>query len=87
MVGQEEAFVSDLADLVYGSEIEITVHDSLSINTTVNTDTYTKLKKVITKDVNVNVSYEDDVYTYDTEGIPHLLYVKGGNENRTGGPF
>ena len=87
MVGQEEAFVSELADLVYGSEIEITVHDSLSINTTVNTDTYTKLKKVITKDVNVNVRYEDDVYTYDTEGIPHLLYVKGGNENRTGGPF
>lgn len=27
------------------------------------------------------------MYTYDTEGIPHLLYVKGGNENRTGGPF
>ena len=87
MVGQEEAFVSELADLVYGSEIEITVHDSLSVNTTISTDTYTKLKKVITKDVHVNVNYEDDVYIYDENNIPHKLFTKGGKASETGGPF
>ena len=86
-VGQEEEFVSELADLVYGSEIEITVHDNLTINTTVSTDTYTKLKKVITKDVRVSVRYEDDVYTYDKNGIAHKVYTKGGSANETGGPF
>ena len=86
-VGQEEEFVSELADLVYGSEIEITVHDNLTINTTVSTDTYTKLKKVITKDVKVSVKYEDDVYTYDKNGISHKAYTTGGSANETGGPF
>lgn len=86
-VGQEEEFVSELADLVYGSEIEITVHDNLTINTTVSTDTYTKLKKVITKDVRVSVRYEDDVYTYDKNGIAHKVYTTGGSANETGGPF
>ena len=77
-VGQEEEFVSELADLVYGSEIEITVHDNLTINTTVSTDTYTKLKKVITKDVRVNVRYEDDVYIYAENGISYKAYSTGG---------
>lgn len=86
-VGQEEEFVSELADLVYGSEIEITVHDNLTINTTVSTDTYTKLKKVITKDVNVDVTYSKDVYRYDENGIAHKMYTTGGNKTETGGPF
>ena len=57
LVGQEKEFVLELADLVYNSEIEITVHDNLIINTNTETDEYTKKTKVVTKDVNVDVSY------------------------------
>ena len=70
-VGQEEEFVSELADLVYGSEIFITVHDNLRINTNISTDTYTKMKKAIAKDVTVSVNYEDDITYYDDKGNPH----------------
>ena len=57
LVGQEKEFVLELADLVYNSEIEITVHDNLTTNTNTETDEYTKKTKVVTKDVNVDVSY------------------------------
>ena len=40
-----KSFVMDLADLVYDSNIEITVHDNLTVNTDVDTWTYTKRTK------------------------------------------
>lgn len=85
-VGQEEEFVSELADLVYGSEIFITVHDNLRINTNISTDTYTKMKKAIAKDVAVSVNYEDDITYYDDKGNPHT-YTTGGTATQVGGPF
>lgn len=85
-VGQEEEFVSELADLVYGSEIFITVHDNLRINTNISTDTYTKMKKAIAKDVTVSVNYEDDITYYDDKGNPHT-YTTGGTATQVGGPF
>lgn len=81
VIGQEEEFVSELADLVYGSEIEITVHDSLSINTNINTDTYTRVQKVVTKDVNVAIAYQDLIT------IGAFSFVTGGVATRIGGPF
>lgn len=85
-VGQEEEFVSELADLVYGSEIFITVHDNLRINTNISTDTYTKMKKAIAKDVTVSVNYEDDITYYDDKGNPHT-YTTGDTATKVGGPF
>lgn len=60
LVGQEREFVLELADLVYGSEIEITVHDNLTTNTNINTDTYTNKTKIET-DVTVGVTYTKEV--------------------------
>ena len=39
--GDGQGFVMELADLVYNSDIEITVHDNLTINTDVDDWTYT----------------------------------------------
>lgn len=49
VITEDKNFVFDLADLVYDSEIEITVHDNLTTNTNVNVYTYTKKKKTETE--------------------------------------
>lgn len=41
VVGQEKGFIFDLAELIYNSQIEITVHDNLTIDTDVTTSTRT----------------------------------------------
>lgn len=53
VVSEDKDFVLDLADLVHDSEIEITVHDNLSINTNVNTYTYTENEKIISRGVRI----------------------------------
>ena len=85
-VGQEEEFVSELADLVYGSEIFITVHDNLRINTNISTDTYTKMKKAVANPVVVRVHYEDVVTKYDEEGNPYKETIPG-SATEIGGPL
>ena len=66
-IGQVKGFVLDLADLVYGSEIEITVHDNFTETTNINTDTYTRKTKVITDDVKVGVEYQSTSFdSWDT---------------------
>lgn len=59
VVGEDKDFVLDLADLVYGSEIEITVHDNLTVNTNVNVTTYTKKVKTETE-AKVTVNYGNE---------------------------
>lgn len=59
VVGEDKDFVLDLADLVYGSEIEITVHDNLTVNTNVNVCTYTKKVKTETE-AKVTVNYGNE---------------------------
>ena len=56
VVGEDKDFVLQLADLVYGSEIEITVHDNLTVNTDVQVDTYTKKTRTDTSG-QVTISY------------------------------
>lgn len=48
VVSEDEDFVLDLADLVYGSQLEITVHDNLTINTNIRKLSYTKKERVDT---------------------------------------
>ena len=86
LIGQEKEFVLELADLVYGSEIEITVHDNLTVDTNINTDTYTRKTKVITDDVKVAYSATSETYdSWDKEHqYPHEATVRG---TKIGGPF
>lgn len=75
VVGEDKDFVLDLAHLVHDSQIEITVHDNLTVNTNVNVNTYTKKIKTETK-ATVNVAYgnssSDIVDSYDKSGGPWI---------------
>lgn len=54
-VGQDAGFVSDLAGLVYDSEIDISIMDNVTVDTTIIVDTYTKQIDVVTEtDVHVH---------------------------------
>lgn len=58
VTSEDRGFVLDLADLVHDSQIEITVHDNLSINTNVNTYTYTENEKIISRGVKISGTSE-----------------------------
>lgn len=53
VISEEKEFVLELAELVQNSDIEITIHDNLSINTNVTTNTYTENEKVVSRDVTI----------------------------------
>ena len=53
VVGEDRQFVLELADLVYNSEIEITVHDNVTTNTDEDAWTYTQKEEAI---VNANIT-------------------------------
>ena len=58
-ISQRKEFVLDLADLVRDSEIEITIHDNLTITTTTTVDEYTNKMKTITSGVAADVTYTE----------------------------
>lgn len=74
LVGQQQDFVMDLADLVYDSELEITVLDSLRTNTNIATETYTKKTKVHTYNVDISVT-TTSMSTYPVAGETHTYTV------------
>ena len=70
VVGQEKKFVLELADLVYGSDIQITIYDSVTTNTDIEEWKYTQETKAIV-DANITAYYgeirqngkiEDDIH-------------------------
>lgn len=69
VVGEDDDFVLELADLVYKSEIEITVHDNYTKNTDIETWKYTKNNKnevsatatETTKSISRSTEFEDIV--------------------------
>ena len=72
VMSEDQGFILDLADLVYDSEIEITVHDNLTVNTNVNVYTYTEKTKTETM-ATVSVTYgspSEIVNTYSSSGGP-----------------
>lgn len=57
VTGRERQFALDAADLVYDSEIEITIHDNYTKTTDVDTYNYTRKTKVHTHDISTTISY------------------------------
>ena len=47
VVGEDRQFVFELADLVYNSDIEITIHDNVTTNTDIDAWTYAQREKAI----------------------------------------
>ena len=59
VMGEEREFVLDVADLVYDSEIEITIHDNYTKTTDVDTYNYTRKTKVHTHDISTIIEYSN----------------------------
>lgn len=78
VVGESKGFVMDIADLVYNSDIEITVHDNLTVNTDVDDWTYTLRTKVVDK-ASVTVSGEGLSASADVPEHTHDPEVDPGN--------
>ncbi len=59
VVGEDRDFVFELADLVYGSDIQITIHDNLTVNTDVDEWNYTqRTKAIVNADIIANCKAE-----------------------------
>ena len=59
VTGRERDFALDVADLVYDSEIEITIHDNYTKTTDVDTYNYTRKTKVHTHDISTTIEYSN----------------------------
>ena len=55
VTGREKNFAMDLADLVYGSEIEITIHDNYEEIENIDTYTYINKTKIHTHDISTTI--------------------------------
>ncbi len=69
VVGEDKNFVFEIADLIYNSDIEITVHDNLTTNTDVDEWNYSKRTKAI---VNANITATGGGRTLTEELSNHL---------------
>lgn len=58
VVGEDKKFVLELADLIYNSDVQITVYDNKTVNTDINSWQYTNRTKAIA-DINLKASYYD----------------------------
>ena len=63
VVGEEKNFVIELADLVYNSDIEITVYDNLTVNTDVDDWNYKQRTKAVVS-VTIDGIYNDMIQNY-----------------------
>lgn len=83
VTGREKEFPLQLTDLVYDSEIEITVHDNLIETTDIDTYKYTKKTKVATHSIIVEVDYGDSENDFQTT----YKYSQKGDEKELSDDF
>lgn len=70
VVGEDKNFIFELTDLIYNSEIEITIHDNLTTNTTTEEWHYTKRTKAIV-DATITAECEQKKATDTIENDEH----------------
>lgn len=78
VVGEDRHFVFEIADLVYNSNIEITIHDNLTVNTNIDEWHYSQRTKAI---VNALV-YANGGGKYETERIEDDLHDPAGEDKK-----
>ena len=84
VTGRDKDFGLDIADLIYGSEIEITVHDNVSKVTDVDTYDYTRKTKYHTHDIVVTGSWSDTTTTTTTTGSSGTASTTPSTSTSTG---
>ena len=58
VVGEDKKFVFDFADLIYNSDIQVTIYDNLTVNTDIDDWDYTQRTRADI-DVDINAKYTD----------------------------
>ena len=76
VVGEDKNFVFEIADLIYGSDIQITIHDNLTVNTNLDEWKYTKQTKAIV-DATVTASYSGQSSTKTISNDVHDPHSEG----------
>ena len=82
VTGRDKSFSMDLAELVYNSEIEITVHDNLTKTTDIEIYNYDKETKIHTHNVYTTISYGNEADNLNTVTVP-----QGGEDAGWEDPF
>ena len=82
VISEDKKFALELADLVYGSEIEITIHDKVEVNTDTVVDTYTKKKKTDTT-AKVTVNYGKEKSTEHADSFDGTWSDEDSNNYKT----
>lgn len=67
VMGEDKEFVFDFADLIYNSDIQITVYDNLTVNTNIDDWKYTKRTKADVK-ASIEAKYKEDGKSYTQRG-------------------
>ena len=76
VIGEDKNFIFDFTDLIYGSDIQITIHDNLTVNTDIDDWNYTQRTKAVldgtitasfghesaTKRINNHIHEDDELY-------------------------
>ena len=70
VVGEDKKFIFELTDLIYNSDIEITVHDNLTVNTDIDEWHYTQKTKA-TVDAKITAKCNDFTVTGEIENDVH----------------
>ena len=70
VVGEDKKFIFELTDLIYNSDIEITVHDNLTVNTDIDEWHYTQKTKAIV-DAKITAKCNDFTVTGEIENDVH----------------
>ena len=73
VVGEDKDFVFEIADLIYGSDIQITIHDNLTVNTNSDEWKYSKQTKAIVN-ATVIASYNEQSSTKKVTNDIHDSY-------------
>lgn len=72
-ISQDRDFVMELANLVYNSEIEITVNDSRTTNTTIKTYEFDKMMHRIIENTNLDGTMQNEEETKELSGNPRTV--------------
>lgn len=81
VVGEDKKFVFELTDLIYNSDIQITVHDNLTTNTDIDEWNYTQRQKAvvdakITATSNGNTATGETKHTHDPHSEDNYTTTK-----------
>lgn len=82
VISEDIDLTLEIANLVYNSEIEVTIHDNLEINTNISKNTYTKKDKIDTS-AKVTVNYGENATSVNSKNASDTWSEEKTNDYTT----